>query len=626
MKAIALHIIHSVLLVTLAASVSLISGCDQLFPNSGTTLYIRSEGRLAPNGGCPPSGCTGYFAYPVTGKVKGQVTADYPTSIGAWDSYSGRTTNTTGSTYGLYVTEDVILNANWYHQMWLPSYCETPAGARFAYFDVDTPVYQYDNIYETNGATVQWLCDSSELPPPGGASRLAYTGSIPSSITLPEIDQADAFKTTYGQPVLYAFRGSDGIPNLYTSITASSVSDNGASATFSLPDSLPQGAYALVTANRDQDGGNSTNAYNAFIVAGSQSVAGNPYGVSVGSQSYSLIESNTCTRTKTTSSSSFTFPVVSLYANNQVSVGGTAIAVGANPTAVAAYNASPVTTTSTYGCVSAKKTYSGTTRAIVVNSGGNTVSILDIVNEALLTTITVGNRPVALAISSDSKTAYVANYADSTVSKVDLSSNTTAATVTVGGNPTSVTIASDGILWVGGAGFLTKVTASTMSVAGTETVQSKNIVALSYSNPYGQLIVQATDSTGTVYQDEMNPASFTAGGTYAALASHNISTLGSYQVGSKNIRAFTSTASSSSSLPPTLPGAPPLIIQDGWIVVAATPTGFTITDVSGHLVLVSQTTASPISAIAVDPKLNVAYLTEPDSNVLLTVPLPGTAQ
>ena len=72
------------------------------------------------------------------------------------------------------------------------------------------------------------------------------------------------------------------------------------------------------------------------------------------------------------------------------------------------------------------------------------------------------------------------------------------------------------------------------------------------------------------------------------------------------------------------PGAPPIVVQDGWAVVTATPTGFSITDLSGHIVLVSETTPSPIAAIAVDQNLNVAYLTMPDSNTLLTVPLPGT--
>ena len=66
-----------------------------------------------------------------------------------------------------------------------------------------------------------------------------------------------------------------------------------------------------------------------------------------------------------------------------------------------------------------------------------------------------------------------------------------------------------------------------------------------------------------------------------------------------------------------------MVVRDGWAVVTATPTGFSITDTSGHIVLVSETTPSPIAAIAVDTNLNAAYLTMPDSNTLLTVPLPG---
>jgi len=65
-------------------------------------------------------------------------------------------------------------------------------------------------------------------------------------------------------------------------------------------------------------------------------------------------------------------------------------------------------------------------------------------------------------------------------------------------------------------------------------------------------------------------------------------------------------------------------VQDGWAVFTATPTGFSVSDISGNVVLFSEKTPSPVTAIAVDPSLNVAYLTMPDSNTILTVPLPGT--
>ncbi len=91
------------------------------------------------------------------------------------------------------------------------------------------------------------------------------------------------------------------------------------------------------------------------------------------------------------------------------------------------------------------------------------------------------------------------------------------------------------------------------------------------------------------------------------------------------VRGFTETVSQSFvQVNTNKPGAPPLVVQDGWAVVTATPTGFTITDAADHEVLVSETTPSPIAAIAVDTNLNVVYLTMPDSNTLLTVPLPGT--
>jgi YVTN family beta-propeller protein len=229
--------------------------------------------------------------------------------------------------------------------------------------------------------------------------------------------------------------------------------------------------------------------------------------------------------------------------------------------------------------------------------------------------------------SSDGTTAYVANYADSTVTQVNLATNAPTTTVAAGGQPTSVALTAAGVLWVGGAGFLTEINTSNMSVVATESTSGRTIAALGFSDAENELIATSTVGTGNVSIDEISPSSVQTGGTYATLASHSVSTLGTYY--NPRIQAqsfgFTSTLTSS-----TIPvntaqvGAPPLVVQDGWAVATATPTGFSITDASGHVVLVSETTPSPIAAIAVDTNLNVAYLTMPDSNTLLTVPLPGT--
>lgn len=473
--------------------------------------------------------------------------------------------------------------------------------------------YPNQTVYEENCYQYGALSSAS--------TRFAILGNLPNSLTL----GSDApLMTQYGMPLLYVY---DKTGTVVTTVTATNVSGDGSQATFPFPSSLTQNAYALALVNQTGSSpGYAPDGSNYLSIAQSTTIAGNPFGVSVGGQTYTFLETNTCTRppTKTTSSSYSTFPVISLYSNNQVEVGGTTIGVGANPTAVATYQANPVTINSTYGCESLKQTYAGTTRAIVANSGSNTVSILDIVNDVTVATVTVGNRPVALAATADGSYAYVANYADGTVTRVDLHALTPSTPISVGGSPTSVALTSGGTLWVGGAGFLTEINTSTMSVVGTESVAGKTILALGFSDQVNELIATSTDTSGNVHADELSPSTFHGGGTYTPVASHQISTLGTYQVNGQQIRAFTSTLAGTTFLNTDQVGAPPLVVQDGWAVVTATPTGFTITDASGHLVLVSETTPSPITAIAVDAKLNVAYLTMPDSNTLLTVPLPGT--
>ena len=371
--------------------------------------------------------------------------------------------------------------------------------------------------------------------------------------------------------------------------------------------------------------GLSSNAFNFYIVAGSKTVAGNPFGVSVGAQQYQWEYWNRCTQDDEQDVVNLTFPVVSLYSQNQVLINSTAVNVGLNPTAVAAYTAAAVVTNTHDSCSTTTTSYTGITRAVVANSGGNTVSILDIVNKRVLSNVTVGNQPVALAVATDGSAAYVANYKDSTVTRVDLNAMTVTSTVAVGGQPTSVALTSAGILWTGGAGFLTEVNTQTMGVVGTESVANKNIVALGYSDSLSELIATSADASGNVIADEISPSTFQPGGTYTPVATHTVSTLGTYtaQPSGQQVRAFTSTLASASLISTNQVGTPPLVVQDGWAVVTATPTGFSIIDASGHIVLVSETTPSPVTAIAVDSKLSVVYLTMPDSNTMLTVPLPG---
>jgi hypothetical protein len=166
-----------------------------------------------------------------------------------------------------------------------------------------------------------------------------------------------------------------------------------------------------------------------------------------------------------------------------------------------------------------------------------------------------------------------------------------------------------------------------MTLVATQSTAGETIAALGFSNAENELIATTASSSGGVNVDEVSPISVSPGTLYTPAASHAVSTLGTYLSPRTQADVYGFTETVSQSLVPVSTnqvGAPPLVVQDGWAAVSATPTGFSITDMSGHVVLASETTPSPVASIAADANLNVAYLTMPDSNTLLTVPLPGT--
>lgn len=95
------------------------------------------------------------------------------------------------------------------------------------------------------------------------------------------------------------------------------------------------------------------------------------------------------------------------------------------------------------------------TKAVVANSGNDTLSVIDVSENKVTATIEVGDSPRALAkVASTSETTntllgltdlvYVANYYDDTISVVDLSKNEVTATIDVGEGPTGLAVSSDG--------------------------------------------------------------------------------------------------------------------------------------------------------------------------------------
>lgn len=80
-------------------------------------------------------------------------------------------------------------------------------------------------------------------------------------------------------------------------------------------------------------------------------------------------------------------------------------------------------------------------KAYVLNSSGNTVSVIDAVTQSIIATIPVDLEPFSLVITPDGTKAYVANRAGSDVSVIDTATDTVIGLpIPVGSNPSSIAI------------------------------------------------------------------------------------------------------------------------------------------------------------------------------------------
>jgi large repetitive protein len=86
----------------------------------------------------------------------------------------------------------------------------------------------------------------------------------------------------------------------------------------------------------------------------------------------------------------------------------------------------------------------GGTRVYVVNTGGDSVSIIDADTRIANATLAVGHAPYGIALTPDGATAYVANSGDDSVSVIDTQAPRVTATIAVGKNPYGVAVAPDG--------------------------------------------------------------------------------------------------------------------------------------------------------------------------------------
>lgn len=550
-------------------------------------------------------------------------------------TYYNESTDSTGTVF----IGSARVPALWTHYVTFPIPCGT------AHLVTSVPgffVYDDENVFMMDLSKLTWECQ--HFLTPSASTRLAVQDSTPSTLTLGAGDEAP-FSTAYGMPVLYLYNPDT---SMAASVTASSVASDGSSATFPFPtlpsgSQLPANLYGETLLTPNASGGYDHSGFN-FLSMASHQTLDSPFGVAAGwsnsSYNYSYTPDpygdGTCVGTTTvfaSGSSSSQFPIVSLYSDNKVLVGSTTIPVGIGPTTVLAYAEQ---TTDNYqdtlcqyntGDYVYDTTTDQLTRAIVANSGSDSVTILDIVNDVAVGSVPVGHIPTGISLSPDQSKAYVTNYGDGTVSELDLNAMTVIATVTIGGNPISVSTANDGSVWVGGNGYISKLTAS-LGVVGTYSTNGKTVLSLSVGNSVSELAVTSADSNGNVYIDEVNTTATVQSNSCVLNASHQVSTLGTY-VNSQNqtVRAYSrasmSSPSATNSSSALQTSNPTLIVNDGWVSVSATPTGLAVTDIATHAALMQIATPAPVTGIAVDSNIHVAYVAIPDANELLTVPLPN---
>jgi YVTN family beta-propeller protein/VCBS repeat-containing protein len=110
------------------------------------------------------------------------------------------------------------------------------------------------------------------------------------------------------------------------------------------------------------------------------------------------------------------------------------------------------------------------TRAYVANSGSNSVTVIDTVNNVVLQTIPLLSSPTALAITPNGKRLYVTGSQAGRVWVIDTATNTVVRSIRVGAGPTGIAVSPSGsrVYVVNGErGTVSRISTLTNSVVGT---------------------------------------------------------------------------------------------------------------------------------------------------------------
>jgi YVTN family beta-propeller protein len=466
--------------------------------------------------------------------------------------------------------------------------------------------------------------------------QFSIAGTAPATLTVASSD----LTTSAGMPLLYVWNfGAATVqpPTLISETSATAVSPDGTTATFNFPTynggRVPAGIYTYGLFNQQSAGPQS--AGHGLLSIGTSSAYESPYGVAA----FNVTTTTTCTidpgdepcagyPTTTTAIE----PYVTLYNSAAISYGGSLVTVGAQPSAITLYGTYSTLAVSCNGsgcpgqgpqlakerqqpqvacngsCTYIDTTVTRPANALVANSGSASVSVVNLKTGAVAS-IPVGTQPIALSVDSATtpKYAYIANYGSGTVSQVDLSTDTVTGTVSVGPDPMSLTIDPSGTsFWVGGLDYISEVSMSGLSVTSTYPVVGQVTSLAIAAQQNALLYTLVTNTTFQVSQSNLRTGAFVA--AYAQ---------SQYQPQCQGCEV--------SPVPLLANGIIVAANYSNNAVVSVTPTGFVVLDLSTGRQLLQGSTATTASSIATDPSQGMIYLAVPNSNSLVSVPLPPIA-
>jgi len=483
--------------------------------------------------------------------------------------------------------------------------------------EIDTYNGDYTWLATGDQQTAVIACEFYSLPS-GGSGNIAQSqfrlnNPYPATLTVIPTKAVGSGSL----PTLLLYNQTSDTP--YTRATATSVAGNGTSVTFAFPRQSNGSAIASDIYNYsviDNSGAYPANAGGSTLVLGDSDTTtySTPFGVDALSYTEAGLICYAGTGGKKgrcdTVNTHTHYPIVTEYNLGQVKFNGSTLSVGTHPTIVRAYKMQTSTHTDPYG---GAVRISQQANALVVNTGNNTISILNLITSSTAATITVGSQPVHARISSDNTKAYVVNYGSGTVSVVSLASNVVTNTINIGGHPTTITLDSNGNAFVGNSGSITEINLSSLAVTSTQTV-SGTVTGLGFSAGTSQLLssVGPTSTSSTIGAVSYKPSSgFTQAETVPAHSS--------------SFNDYSSSALTSELLWPSqlANGVSISSTYANNYAISVSGSLFTVTQLSSGATWVQGVLPAAIRGLAVESGDTYAYLTVPDQNMLVTIPIPS---